>query len=144
MRHKYWVSSNGTGTWNFMLMLSCVVHFKVYIYNGIPLIQMLILQKSWYFGNWGIVPKCGSPPERLPSMSLLWYAISWFLDCYCISFFSYEDSWPRVSWSFSITVDTEEIPLPPLPPKRKKNLMSVNQQQIYKSNTALIVCTAKV
>ena len=31
---------------------------------------MLILQKSWYFCSWEIVPKCGSPPERPPIVSV--------------------------------------------------------------------------
>ena len=70
MRHIYWITSNGTGTWNFTLMFGCVLHFTVSNYNWIPFSWMLILQISWYFCSWGIVPRCGSPPERPPIVSL--------------------------------------------------------------------------
>jgi len=53
----YWITSNGTGTWNFTLMFGCVLHFTVSFYNIIPFSWMLILQISWYFCSWGIVPQ---------------------------------------------------------------------------------------
>ena len=78
IRHKYWVTSNGTGTWNFTLMFGCVLHFKFSIYNRSPFSWMLILQNSWYFCSWGMVPKCGSPPER-PPIASLHHLICYFL-----------------------------------------------------------------
>jgi hypothetical protein len=51
MRHKYRVTSNGTGTdWNMKFRADffyCSPHFKVYIYSRIPLIHMPIQQKSY-------------------------------------------------------------------------------------------------
>lgn len=73
-------------------------HPRLHMYSGIPLMQKLIFYKFWYFSSWANILKSESPPI----ISLLEHCGI----CRChvshsIKFFSSEESWPTVFWSYS-------------------------------------------
>jgi hypothetical protein len=112
---NFWFFKNTTTKISNIMLLHAISHFTAlhsFKYSRIPLIWMLIFQKSWYFGSWGKQSQASKSFKRPPRVSLNWPL--WHLLTLCLLWRPLiQSSCPSASLvQTAVTSETNRTPMP--------------------------------